>query len=153
LIKEIQCLIESDPTFNQTLLRLLSVPGLGSQLAAHLLIVMLETLDPTILAAFIGICPIKHKTGTSAFSTPASRHDHPPVLRKLLHPGADPVRTHKKQFQQYFFRKAAEGKYHKVVLNHIENKILQIACRSCLHSQKPTSPTMSLSTPWSFKKP
>ena len=63
---EIRRLIESDPTFKQTLLLLLSVPGIGLQLAAHLLIVMQETLDPRVLAAFIGICPIKHQSGTSS---------------------------------------------------------------------------------------
>ena len=66
--KEIRYLINSDPTLKQTLLLLLSVPGIGLQLAAHLLIVMQVTLDPRILAAFIGICPLKHESGTY-FST------------------------------------------------------------------------------------
>jgi transposase len=136
---EIRRLIDSDPTFKQTLLLLLSVPGIGLQLAAHLLIAMQETLDPKVLAAFIGICPIKHESGSSVFSAPTSRHYGPPVLRKLLYLAACSVRTHKKQFQQYFFRKAAEGKHNKLILNNIQNKILKIAC-AVVRSKQPYIP-------------
>jgi transposase len=149
--QEIRRLIDSDPTFKQTLLLLLSVPGIGLQLAAHLLIVMQETLDPKILAAFIGICPIKHESGTSIFSAPTSRHYGPAVLRKLLYLAACSVRTHKKQFQQYFFRKAAEGKHKKLVLNNIQNKILKIAC-AVVRSQQAYIPNYVSVNPLVLKK-
>jgi transposase len=149
--QEIRRLIESDPTFKQTLLLLLSVPGIGLQLAAHLLIAMQETLDPKVLAAFIGICPIKHESGTSVYSPPTSRHYGPSVLRKLLYLAACSVRTHKKQFQQYFFRKVAEGKHKKLVLNNIQNKILKIAC-AVVRSQKPFIPNYVSVNPLVFQK-
>lgn len=148
--KEIQRLIKSDPTFKQTLLLLLSVPGIGLQLAAHLLIVMQDTLDPRVLAAFIGICPIKYESGTSVHSRPTSRHYGPPVLRKLLYLAACSVRTHKKPFQQYFFRKVAEGKHKKVVLNNIENKLLKIAC-AVVRTQKPYIPNYVSVNPIAFQ--
>lgn len=134
--QEIRRLIDSDPTFKQTLLLLLSVPGIGLQLAAHLLILMQDTLDPRTLAAFIGICPLKHESGSSVYSAPTSRHYGPSMLRKLLYLAACSVRTHKKQFQQYFFRKVAEGKHKKLVLNNIQNKLLKIAC-AVVRSQQP----------------
>jgi len=149
--KEIRRLIDSDPTFKQTLLLLLSVPGIGLQLAAHLLIVMQETLDPRVLAAFVGICPIKHESGTSVFSTPTSRHYGPPVLRKLLYLAACSVRTHKKQFQHYFLRKVAQGKHKKLVLNNIQNKLLKIAC-AVVRSQKPYVPNYVSLNPLVLKK-
>jgi len=149
--QEIRRLIDDDPTFKQTFLLLLSVPGIGLQLAAHLLIHMQETLDPKVLAAFIGICPIKHESGTSIYSAPTSRHYGPPVMRKLLYLGACSVRTHKKQFQQYFFRKVAEGKHKKVVLNNIENKILKIAC-AVVRSQKQYIPNYVSVNPQVFQK-
>jgi len=149
--QEIRRLIDDHPTFKQTFLLLLSVPGIGLQLAAHLLIHMQETLDPKVLAAFIGICPIKHESGTSVYSAPTSRHYGPPVMRKLLYLGACSVRTHKKQFQQYFFRKVAEGKHKKVVLNNIENKILKIAC-AVVRSQKPYLPNYVSLNPLVFQK-
>lgn len=149
--QEIRRLIESDPTFKQTLLLLLSVPGIGLQLAAHLLIAMQETLDPKVLAAFIGICPIQHESGSSVFATPTSRHYGPSALRKLLYLAACSVRTHKKQFQQYFFRKVAEGKHKKLVLNNIQNKILKIAC-AVVRSNQPYIPNYVSVNPLLFQK-
>lgn len=149
--QEIRRLIDSDPTFKQTLLLLLSVPGIGLQLAAHLLIHMQTTLDPKALAAFIGICPIQHESGSSVFSMPTSRHYGPSVLRKLLYLAACSVRTHQKQFQQYFFRKVAEGKHKKLVLNNIQNKILRIAC-AVVRSQQPYIPNYVSVNPLAFQK-
>lgn len=149
--KEIRRLIDSDPTFQQTLLLLLSVPGIGLQLAAHLLIHMQETLDPRMLAAFIGISPLKHQSGTSVYSAPTSRHYGPPILRKLLYLAACSVRTHKKQFQHYFLRKVAEGKHKKLVLNNIQNKLLKIAC-AVVRSQKPYIPNYVSLTPLLLQK-
>jgi transposase len=149
--KEIRRLIDSDPTFKQTFLLLVTVPGIGLQLAAHLLILMQETLDPRVLAAFIGICPIKHQSGSSVYSAPTSRHYGPATLRKLLYLAACSVRTHKKQFQQYFFRKAAEGKHKKLILNNIQNKIIKIAC-AVVRSQQPFMPNYAPVNPLVFQK-
>ena len=149
--KEIRRLIDSDPTFGQTLLLLMTVPGIGLQLATHLLILMQETLDPRVLASYIGISPIKHQSGTSIHSAPTSRHFGPPVLRKLLYLAACSVRTHKKQFQQYFFRKVAEGKHRKLVLNNIQNKILKIAC-AVVRSQQPYIANYVSVNPIAFQK-
>jgi transposase len=149
--QEIRRLIDSDPTFKQTLLLLLTVPGIGLQLAAHLLILMQETLDPRVLASFIGISPIKHESGSSVYSAPTSRHFGPPMLRKLLYLAACSVRTHKKQFQQYFFRKVAEGKHKKLVLNNIQNKILKIAC-AVVRSQQPYLSSYVSVNPLVFQK-
>ena len=136
---EIRRLIDSDPTFKATLLLLLSIPGIGVQLAAHLIILMQQSLDPRELAAFAGISPIQHQSGTSVFSGPTSRHYGPPALRKLLYLAACSVRTHRKEFRQYFLRKVAEGKPGKLVLNNIQNKLLKIAC-AVVSSQKPFIP-------------
>ena len=149
--KEIRHLIDSDPTFGQTLLLLMTVPGIGLQLAAHLLILLQETLDPRVLAAYIGISPIKHESGSSVYSAPTSRHFGPPILRKLLYLAACSVRTHKKLFQQYFFRKVAEGKHKKLVLNNIQNKILKIAC-AVVRSQQPYIPNYVSVNPLVFQK-
>lgn len=125
---EIRRLLESEPTFKQTLLLLLSIPGIGLQLAAHLLILMQTSLDPRELAAYIGICPYQHESGTSVYAAPTSRHFGPSTLRKLLYLAACSVRTHSKPFLQYFLRKTAEGKAGKLVLNNIQNKLLKVAC-------------------------
>jgi transposase len=85
------------------------------------------------------------------FSTPTSRHYGPSVLRKLLYEGACSVRTHKKQFQHYFFRKLAEGKHKKLILNNIQNKILKIAC-AVIRSQQPYIPNYVSVNPLVFQK-
>lgn len=149
--QEIRRLVDSDPTFKQTLLLLLSVPGIGLQLAAHLLILMQKTLDPRELAAFVGICPIQYESGSSVYAPPTSRHYGPPVLRKLLYLAACSVRTHTKLFQQYFFRKVAEGKHKKLVLNNIQNKILKIAC-AVVRSRKPYISNYVAVNPLVFQK-
>lgn len=148
---EIRRLIDSDPTFKQTLLLLLSVPGIGLQLAAHLLILMQTSLDPRELSAFIGICPYEHQSGTSIYATPTSRHYGPPALRKLLYLAACSVRTHRKEFQHYFLRKTAQGKAGKLVLNNIQNKLLKIAC-AVVRSQKPFVPDYVSVNPLLLKK-
>ena len=136
---EIRRLIDSDPTFKKTLLLLITIPGIGVQLAAHLIILMQQSLDPRELASFAGIAPIRHESGTSIHSAPTSRHYGPPALRKLLYLAACSVRTHRKEFRQYFLRKVAEGKPGKLVLNNIQNKLLKIACAVVI-SQKPFIP-------------
>lgn len=148
---EIRRLIESDPTFKNTLLLLLSVPGIGLQLAAHLLLMMQASLDPRVLAAFIGISPIQHESGTSVYSGPTSRHYGPPALRKLLYLAACSVRTHRQEFRHYFLRKTAEGKPGKLVLNNIQNKLLKIAC-AVVSSQKPFIPNYVSINPLFLKK-
>lgn len=149
--REIRRLIDSDPTFKQTLLLLLSIPGIGLQLAAPLLILMQTSLDPKELAAFIGICPYEHQSGTSIYATPTSRHYGPPALRKLLYLAACSVRTHQKDFQRYFLRKTAQGKSGKLVLNNIQNKLLKIAC-AVVRSQKPFLPNYVSVNPLLLKK-
>lgn len=136
---EIRRLIYSDTTFKKTFLLLLSIPGVGLQLAAHLIIITQDSLDPRELAAFAGISPIQHASGTSVYRGPTSRHYGPPALRKLLYLAACCVRTHRAEFKQYFLRKVAEGKPRKLVLNNIQNKLLKIAC-AVLVSQKPFIP-------------
>jgi transposase len=147
---EIRRLLDSDPTFKATLLLLLSIPGIGLQLAAHLIIMMQYSLDPRVLAAFVGICPYEHESGSSVYRNPTSRHYGPPAIRKLLYLAACSVRTHRKDFRQYFLRKKAEGKPGKLVLNNIQNKLLKIAC-AVIRTQKPYIPTYVSVNPLALK--
>ena len=136
---EIRRLIDTNPTFKRALLLLLSIPGIGLQLAAHLIIMMQYSLDPRVLSAFVGICPYEHESGSSVYRNPTSHHYGPPAIRKLLYLAACSVSTHRKEFRQYFARKKAEGKPGKLVLNNIQNKLLKIAC-AVIRTQKPFIP-------------
>lgn len=129
--QEIERLIDQDPTYRQFIGLLMSVPGVGLLLAANLLITYQDApqqFNPKSLAAFVGICPFEHKSGSSLSSTPTSRHYGPPALRRLLFLAAMSVRTHQPQFRLYFMRKIQEGKAKRLVINNIENKLLKIIC-------------------------
>jgi len=126
---EIRRLIDQDPDFRNLVGLLLSIPGVGLLLAAQLLVIFQsasQLCSPKSLAAFIGICPYEHSSGTSIQHTPTSRHYGPAALRKLLFLAALSLRTHNLQFRTYFLRKIQEGKPKKLVINNIANKLLKI---------------------------
>jgi transposase len=131
LEKEIKRLIDEDPTFRQVVLLLMSIPGVGMLLAAHMLIVIYsatQPLSPKALAAFIGICPYENSSGSSINHPPTSRHYGPSAIRKLLFLASLSVRTHNQRFKQYFLRKSKEGKPAQLIINNIANKLLKIMC-------------------------
>lgn len=136
LEQEIRRLLESDPTFKSMLLLLLSIPGVGFLLAAHLLLLAQVSLNPRQLASYLGVAPNEYSSGSSVYKHASSRHFGPPTIRKLLYLAACSVRTHRSEFQTYFQRKTAEGKSARLVLNNIENKLLKIIC-AVLRSNTP----------------
>lgn len=150
--QEIRRLIDSDPTFKQTLLLLLSVPGVGLTLAAHMLLLTSISLDHKELASFLGISPSEYSSGSSVYKTPTSRHFGPPAARKLLYLAACSVRTHREQFRAYFLRKTAQGKPARLVLNNIANRLVKIIC-AVLRSQKPFIPNYRSVQPLLVKMP
>jgi len=126
---EIQRLIDQDPDFRHMVALLISIPGVGLLLAAHLLVIfqtVSQPSSPKSLAAFIGICPYDNLSGTSIHHAATSRHYGPPALRKLLFLAALSLRTHNLQFRTYFLRKIQEGKPRQLVINNIANKLLKI---------------------------
>jgi len=131
---QVRRLIESDPTFKEMLLLLLSVPGVGLRLAAHFILLAQVSLDYKVLASFLGICPNEHASGPSVFKHATSRHFGPAARRKLRYLAACSVCTHRPQFSQYLAHKTKEGKPAPLVLNNVENKLVRILC-AVLHSK------------------
>jgi len=128
---EIEHLIDQDPTYRQFVGLLMTIPGVGLLLAANLLVTFQsnpQCFQPKSLAAFIGICPYQHQSGSSVHGVTTSRHYGPPALRRLLFLAALSVRTHQPQFRLYFYRKLQEAKPKKLIINNIANKLLKIIC-------------------------
>jgi len=153
LEKEIQRLIDQDPDFRNTIRLLVSIPGVGLLLAAHLLVVIQSSSQPLSakrLAAYIGICPYERSSGTSIRSSSTSRHYGPPSLRKLMFLAALSIRTHNKQFNHYFNRKVKEGKVPKLVINNIANKLLKIIV-AVIRSNTPYIPNYQSINPGMIK--
>ncbi len=139
---EIRRLLEQDPDLHQNLLLLLTIPGVGLLLAAHTLVLLASLHEPynsRAVAAFIGISPYEHTSGTSVYQRATSRHFGPATMRKLLHLAALSLRTHQATFRHYFERKVAAGKPKPLVLNNIANKLVKIMC-AVLRDQQPYIP-------------
>lgn len=126
---EIQRLIDQNPDFRNLVTLLITIPGVGLLLAAHMLILFQsapEPVSPKSLAAFIGICPFEESSGSSLNHPHTSRHYGPPALRKLLFLAAMSIATHHPQFRLYYLRKIREGKPKQLVMNNLANKLLKI---------------------------
>jgi transposase len=149
--REIRRLIDNDPTWGQKLLLLMSIPGVGLLLAAHLLLLTQYSLDYRQIASYLGVAPHEHSSGSSVYKPASSRHFGPAATRKLLYLAACSIRTHRKEFQTYFLRKTDEGKSPRLVLNNISNKLLKIAC-AVLHSNSPYIPNYRSVQPLLLKK-
>ena len=152
---EIRRLIDQDPHLRQLAAWLISVPGVGLLLAAHLLVILQSApgpLSPKSLAAFVGICPYQNSSGSSVQHTPTSRHYGPPMLRKLLFLAALSVATHSPPFRLYFLRKRQEGKPKKLIFNNIANKLLKIIV-AVVRSQTRYIPNYRSVNPALLKRP
>jgi len=128
---EIWRLVRTDRQLTETMMLLRSIPGVGPVLSAHLLVTtnaFQRTPTSRQLAAFIGICPYKHQSGTSVQKQATSRRYGPPVLRKLLYLAALTLKKYVPRFEHYYLRKRAEGKPPKLILNNMANKLVRIIC-------------------------
>jgi transposase len=129
---EIRRLIDQDPGFGQMISLLMSIPGVGLLLAANIMLIM-QTAPETVynhkqMAAYIGICPYEHRSGSSVYRPDSSRFFGPEKVRKLLYLASMSVREHDPNFNRYYLRKKAEGKSGQLVLNNIANKLVKIMC-------------------------
>ena len=135
---EILRLIKMHPTIASTFTLLLSAPGVGHLMAAHLLVIsdgFEQELSYRQLARHLGIAPMPHRSGTSVHRKDRSRGKGPKVMRKLLHLAARSLVTHKDSFRYYYARKLAQGKAKKLVLNNVANRLLRIICSMLKNNQ------------------
>lgn len=127
---KIEQLMKANPSLHELSLILVSLCGVGSLLAAYLIVTtngFQGITDFKTMAAFLGICPYQHKSGKSVYHSAHSRHFGPDYIRKLLHLAARSVATHNPEFRKYYWRKIEEGKSKKVAINNIANKLLKIS--------------------------
>ena len=123
----------------QVVTLLATAPGVGTLMAAHLLVIsngFQQALPYRRLAAYLGIAPLPYESGTSVRRLPKTRGYGPRIMRKLLHLAARSVVTHNKEFKRYYARKRAQGKPGLLVLNNVANKLLRLLC-SMIKNNKP----------------
>lgn len=128
---EIRRLIEQHPSSAQMLSIIISAPGVGLLMGAHLFVLSQGyRAVPSYrkLANYLGIAPHAFTSGTSVHRAARTRGYGPAIVRKLLHLAARSVCAHKAKYKQYYERKQAQGKSKKLVLNNVSNKLLRLLC-------------------------
>lgn len=136
---EIRRMLQQNPLLNQQVSTLTTIRCVGFILAVNLAVVtdgFTKHVDYKQLAAYLGICPYPHESGTSVYRPPRSDKAGPSRLRKLLYLAAMSARRNHPTLARYYQRKVQEGKPGKLVLNNIENKLLKMMC-AVIHSGKP----------------
>ncbi len=128
--KELNKCIKKDRDILKRTNILKSISGFGTLLSANIIVMtddFNQIADHKTLAAFIGIAPFKHCSGSSIRKKDRSRKIGPPRARKLLRLAAQSVVAHDKTFRKYYLRKLEEGKAKSLALNNVANKLLKIA--------------------------
>jgi len=124
-------LIDQDPMLRHKGNLAHKVPGVGWLLTANLMIItggFCHHVNPKSLAAYVGICPYEHTSGTSVRRKDRSDRRGTGRIRKLLYLASLSVKEHNRPFRAYYYRKVAEGKSQRLVLNNIANRLLKIIC-------------------------
>lgn len=140
---EVRRLVSGHPTIGPAVALVTSVPGVGLLLASHLCVAtggFSRPLAPKQTAAWLGICPLEHESGSSVRRRPRSRGYGPSAIRKLLYLASIRlVSIEGSPHHAYFHRKKAEGKNGRLVLNNVGNKLLRVAA-AVLRDGRPYEP-------------
>lgn len=128
--REVRRLVSEHPTIGPAVALLVSIPGVGLLLAAHVVVATGGFAQPLVakrFSAYVGICPLDHESGTSVRRRPSSRGYGPSMIRKLLYLASIRlVSIEGSAHQAYFRRKKAEGKSGRLVLNNVGNKLVRV---------------------------
>lgn len=130
---------------------LMSAPGVGVLLAMNLLVLtegFTRRLGHRRLAAYLGIAPHPHRSGTSVRKRDRSRGFGPAIARKLLHLAARTLKRNNEGFRRYAKRKELEGKPYLVISNNIANKLLKILCALVRHDMPYVENYRSVNPRW-----
>jgi transposase len=127
--KEIERLIKSDQTLSRQHELLLSVDGVGEQIAVKMIVETNAFRDfdnGRQFCCHAGVAPFRYDSGSSVRSRSKVSHRADKSIKSLLHMGALVVATRKKngELHEYYMRKVAEGKNKMLVLNAVRSKLI-----------------------------
>jgi transposase len=128
---EIKTQIATNPVLKQTTDHLLKIKSVGFLVTVNFMLLTegyKRDLKYQDLAAYIGICPFEHRSGTSVYRKPQADGAGPVRLRKQLYLAAMRLIRTNLEFKTYFDRKVKEGKSPRLVLTNIENRLLRVMC-------------------------
>lgn len=124
--KKIESLINQDEQMRKNKELLVSIPGVGPQLAHNFILSTNNFIDFTSakqLACYAGVVPFENASGTIIKRPRVSKMANQ-KLKHLLHLTALCAIRGKGELQAYYIRKVQEGKNKMSVLNAIRNKIV-----------------------------
>ena len=125
--KKIIEIIKSDPQIKKNFELAKSVKGIGLVIAASMLV---STNNFTSFengrkfACFSGIAPFEHSSGISIKGKTKVSHLGNKQIKTLLSKGANSAYKSDPQLRSYYYRKVAEGKEHKLIINSISCKLV-----------------------------
>jgi transposase len=142
-IKEIEAtlkqIIASDPTIQNNLELIKTVPGVGDITAIYIICCtnnFANKISGKQLASYAGVVPFEHSSGISVRGKNREHKMANKDLKKLLHLCALSAIKYYPEFTNYYNRKKEEGKNGMVVLNAIRNKII-LRVAAVVNNQQP----------------
>jgi transposase len=121
-----ECLVE-DEALQQKAKLIQSVPGIGLQTTAYLLIVsrgMESFTSPRQFACYSGCAPFENSSGVSLRGKPKVHFIANKKMKSLLHMAAINAITFNGELKAYYQRKVADGKNPMSVLNAVRFKLI-----------------------------
>lgn len=122
----IEEIISKDRDLNRNKDLLMSIPGIGPQIAVNFIITtdnFARFKSAGHLACYVGVVPFKNESGIIIKKPRVSKMANKD-LKKLLHLAAMAGIRSCKEFKDYYERKVAEGKNKMSVLNAVRNKLV-----------------------------
>lgn len=128
--KELMAAFQHDEAWLQSAARLLDIPGVGLISAAWMLVATLNFSvcgTPESAAAYAGLVPRPHQSGSSVRGRPSIGHTGHGRLRAALYMATLSAAQHNPVIQSFYTRLRAAGKPHKVARCAAARKLLHIA--------------------------
>jgi transposase len=119
--------IEGDPELSATAGQMTTIPGVGLQITAQVLVAtqgMKRFRTSRKFACYCGIAPFEHSSGSSFRARTKVHYLANRKIKTMLHLGALSILRTDGELRQYYERKVAEGKNPMSVINAVRFKII-----------------------------
>lgn len=120
-------LIDGDPQIKQQFIILISICGVGKQVAINTIIstqAFQRFTNPRKFCCHVGVAPFSQQSGSSLQSRNRVSHRANKRLKVLFHLAALSAIKAKGELNDYYLRKVAEGKNKMTVINAVRAKII-----------------------------
>ncbi|MBL4578133.1 MAG: IS110 family transposase, partial [Flavobacteriales bacterium] len=130
LDKQLEQLISSDESLLNLYSLITSVKGIGSQIAAYMLVYthgFTNFANWRKFSCYCGLAPFEYRSGTSIRGKTKVSYLGNRKLKALIGNGASSAIQHDQELANYYRRKLKEGKHKMLVQNAIKNKLISRA--------------------------